>query len=79
MTPEVIDAKKKIRYLSTLSSLEYERQRENAAEDLGIRVSVLDREVSMAKPKEANENPFFDVILPWDDPNVPMTVEHGSL
>ena len=68
MTPEVIDAKKKIRYLSTLSSLEYERQRENAAEDLGIRVSVLDREVSMAKPKEANENPFFDVILPWDDP-----------
>lgn len=61
-------ASEKIKYLSTLPVLQYEQQRESAAENLGIRVSVLDKEVALAKPKEEINNAFFEPVVPWDNP-----------
>jgi putative DNA primase/helicase len=42
--------------LSKLSDADYDREREGAAEKLGIRVTTLDREVARRKPKKESDN-----------------------
>ena len=62
-----LTVKKEILGLAQLSVLEYELVREATAERLGIRVSVLDKEVALAKPKENVTQEFFEPVEAWDD------------
>ncbi len=48
--------------------MQYEQQRESVAENLGIRVSVLDKEVALVRPKEKINNAFFEPVIPWSSP-----------
>lgn len=61
--------KAKVIELSKLGRLEYEMQRAKAAEEIGIRVSALDRAVAetLAKDEAGPEDPFEDVE-PADNP-----------
>jgi putative DNA primase/helicase len=62
--------KAKIAELAALSVFDYERCREDEAKVLGARVSVLDKEVAAARPKEPDSDvpdPFEDVE-PWPEP-----------
>lgn len=55
--------------LTTLSALDYERQRGAKAKELNIRVSMLDKLVTAARPKDDTHdepNPFVDVEA-WPD------------
>ena len=60
----------KIAELSKLSPLEYEKCRENAATELGFRVSVLDKlvESQRPKPEENAGGDSFEMVEPWPDP-----------
>lgn len=59
--------------LAKLPLLEYDTRREEAAKDLGIRVSTLDAEVAKARPVDV-ENPddahadVVESLEPWSDP-----------
>lgn len=59
-----------IRKLASVSSLEYEKVREAEAERLGIRVSALDKEVSLArraKQEEGGMAPLLRTMEPWPE------------
>ncbi len=65
----------KIVELAELSPIEYERRREKAAQDMGIRVSVLDSEVDQARKKIKGEDKdvsgtrlVFEEPEPWSEP-----------
>ncbi|MBN4055561.1 DUF3631 domain-containing protein [bacterium AH-315-K03] len=61
-----------INTLATLSDLEYERQRESAAEQLGIkRISILDKLVKhrrLALDADTENNELTQGIIPWEHP-----------
>nr|WP_320010551.1 DUF3631 domain-containing protein [uncultured Desulfobulbus sp.] len=68
------DPEAMVRYLASLSAIEYEQKRKAVAEALGVRASALDKAVKEAgKGKEENDLPF-DEPEPWPDP-----VEPGEL
>lgn len=53
--------------IEELSELEYEQRRDDAAKELKVRVSVLDKEVQAARPNDTEReeaSPFNDVE-PW--------------
>lgn len=57
--------------LATLSPLDYDREREAAAERLGIRVSTLDTEVAAVRPKPAatdGRHVELPAVEPWPRP-----------
>ena len=59
--------------LSRLSGFDYDRRREEAADDLGVRRSSLDREVEARRARqreEAGPAPLFGhwVVEPWPEP-----------
>jgi putative DNA primase/helicase len=66
------DEQAKIQQLSTLSELEYQRQRSSAAKELGIGVPALDRLVSKKRIELAAEAapPLFShwAVKPWPEP-----------
>lgn len=77
ITPETHGAdglEGRIRELATLPILEYERRREREAKSLGVRVTVLDQEVSRGRPREGGEGGgcghAFDFVEPeiWREP-----------
>ncbi len=59
--------------LANLPPLEYDTRREEAAKDIGIRVSTLDAEVAKVRPIDI-ENPddapaeVVETLEPWPDP-----------
>lgn len=57
-----------IQNLSQLRPIEYELVRESTAARLGVRVSILDKEVAVKRPKEEGDQNFFDPVEIWDDP-----------
>ncbi|MBM9615985.1 DUF3631 domain-containing protein [Desulfobulbus rhabdoformis] len=72
--PEEDDPEAMVRYLASLSAIEYEQKRRAVAEALGVRASALDRAVKEAgQGKEENSLPFNEPD-PWPDP-----VEPGEL
>ena len=50
---EALEGDKKIDELARLSAIEYDRRRERAAKDLGVRISVLDKEVKTCRTRFA--------------------------
>lgn len=63
--------------LAALHSLEYERVREAEAQRLGVRVGVLDKEVSIARrarQEDGGKAAMFPTVEPW-----PETVEGAAL
>jgi putative DNA primase/helicase len=57
--------------LSLLHSLEYEQVREPEAQRLGVRVGVLDKEVSIARrtrQEDGGKAAMFPTVVPWPDP-----------
>ena len=55
--------------LAGLSPVEYDREREAAAEKLGIRVATLDAEISKLRPKESvADSILFPELPPWPEP-----------
>lgn len=75
VTPEIVPFSKSkdeatIEELAQLPPINYEQQREAKAKEMNFRVSVLDKLVQEARPKEVNNeapNPF-DAVEPWADP-----------
>jgi putative DNA primase/helicase len=68
--PESIDHNTEIERLVKLDAIEYDREREKAAERLGVRVGTLDDEVKkrrQASRGESDESPHWRVE-PWGDP-----------
>jgi putative DNA primase/helicase len=68
-----VDDQLAVARLAALSDIEYEREREPAAEELGLRVAVLDRLVRAArgdrqKPDGRGRPLVFDEVEPWDEP-----------
>lgn len=59
-----------IEQLAKLDLVAYDRQREKAAESLGIRVSTLDAEVARRRPAtvSADDRELFPVVEPWSLP-----------
>jgi putative DNA primase/helicase len=65
-----IDTDKEIQRLASLPVVQYERERTNAAAQLGMRTSVLDAAVKAARPTEAKgQGRVFELpsIEPWHD------------
>ena len=63
-----VDAK--IAELACLSPVDYDRQRQAVAEDLGIRISTLDSEVERQRPRsddDAASTDAMEAIEPWPD------------
>ena len=62
-----IDAR--LEELAALDDVDYERQRKSAAEQLGLRASVLDREVArLRENRRADDRPeFLQPVKPWED------------
>ncbi len=63
----------KISELAKLSPIEYDKCREKAAKELGIRASTLDAEVTKARPSSESDSAsgsamLFDEPEPWPDP-----------
>ncbi len=62
----------RIAALAVLSLVDYERQREEAAEALGVRVSILDKLVLAQRPAgdsdAAGDAVMFPELDPWPDP-----------
>ena len=63
-----------LQHLATLSSLQYDRQRKDAAKRLGITLSTLDKEVEKlrsqnvdANANHQDESDIFPLIEPWPD------------
>ncbi len=69
-----------LQVLSELRPLEYELARESVAERLGVRVSILDKEVALLRPKRGEDKNFFDLVEVWDDfvPGRPLVLELAS-
>lgn len=66
-TPDTDDVA--ILELATMPVIEYERCREAKAEELGIRVSVLDKLVESKRPKEEPKSvSIVDEVEPWETP-----------
>lgn len=60
---------KRMAELATLSAVEYDRQREAAAQALGIRLSTLDAEVAARHANEQqDDSAMFPEITPWPEP-----------
>ena len=57
--------------LAELSPLDYDRIRESKAEEMGIRVSTLDKMVSKAQKSENSEGLGLDDVQPWPKPIEP--------
>lgn len=57
----------KVAELAELSPLEYEKCRETKAKEMGVRVSVLDKEVSIVRPQaDDDDSPDpFETVEPW--------------
>ncbi len=56
-----------IQHLASLSTLDYERERKDAANKLGIRTAVLDKMVRDVKEQEElHTGLVFDDVEPWD-------------
>ena len=68
--PRIDDAL--IEELATLSPIEYERRREEAAAELSIRVSTLDQEVDRRRPRPDADGSgsaiLFEEYEPWPEP-----------
>lgn len=60
--------------LAALPLLEYERVRESEAERLGVRVSVLDKQVGTARRAEETPGLDFEEVEPWAHPVDPATL-----
>ncbi len=59
----------KITDLAALSTLEYEKRRDQAAKDMNIRVSVLDRMVRAEQRKSEDTSGFsLHEVEPWPEP-----------
>lgn len=55
--------------LAAMPTLDYERCREAKAEELGVRVSALDKMVDAKRPRnEPTTNSIVDEIEPWESP-----------
>jgi putative DNA primase/helicase len=63
-----IDLEKRIMELSVLPPIEYDRQRQKAAEELGIRVSTLDKVVDTARPQPVGVSECSGTAILYDDP-----------
>ena len=66
------ESDEKIDELARLSAIEYDRRRERAAKDLGVRISVLDKEVKTCRTRlalEAEPPPLFPHwhVEPWPE------------
>ncbi len=58
----------RIAELATLPPLEYDRQREAAAKELGVRVGTLDAEVAALRAREQqDDDAMFPEIVPWPE------------
>ncbi len=59
-----------IQELSTLSAIDYDRQREAYAQKLGIRITTLDDAVKAKREKNKNSDQsiIFSAIEPWHEP-----------
>lgn len=66
--PPAKDMETRMAELAKMTPLDYERVREAEAKALGVRVSILDREVEARRPKSEDETaePFEDVE-PWPE------------
>jgi hypothetical protein len=60
--------------LGTLNPLEYERVRETEAARLGVRVTVLDRQVAAARRVEVDAGLSLQDIDPWPEPVDPAAL-----
>jgi hypothetical protein len=65
-----IDADAEVKRLAALSSLQYERERDDAAKVLGVRVSALDKEVRDVRGAndDANDDEVVEELDPWFEP-----------
>ncbi|OFW87509.1 MAG: hypothetical protein A3J37_07265 [Alphaproteobacteria bacterium RIFCSPHIGHO2_12_FULL_45_9] len=54
--------------LASLSALEYDRVRDHEAKALGVRVSVLDKEISLTRQVTPQSFDMFPTIQPWENP-----------
>lgn len=62
--------------LAAMSPLEYERVREDEAQRLGVRLSILDQEVEKLRKKtdDTGADTMFPAIRPWAEPIEPAEV-----
>lgn len=64
-----IAAADRVEALAALSPIEYDRQRDAAAQALGVRVSTLDAEVAVRRASVApTDGAMFAEITPWPEP-----------
>jgi putative DNA primase/helicase len=67
-----VDVDREIARLAKLPRVEYERERKGAAERLGMRVAVLDKDVNAERPKGSVPGQGRDLVLtepePWQEP-----------
>lgn len=60
-----IDDDKRLNELAALDPFEYERQRMIAAKQLGVRPSVLDREIMKRRELQLSQTGFLEPTVPW--------------
>jgi len=56
-----------LKFLSTISELEYDRQRKQFAKKLGVRPSTLDRLVQMVRKTQEQQSIVLDNVQPWSE------------
>ncbi|MEC7118815.1 MAG: DUF3631 domain-containing protein, partial [Pseudomonadota bacterium] len=69
--PATLDTESELNRLASLSVIEYEQQRSNAAKALGMRASALDRiikGIQADQDEQASGSDIFDYVKPWDEP-----------
>jgi putative DNA primase/helicase len=69
-TAMVADDNERLDQLAQLTLIEYDRQRKQAAKELGISIATLDIEIKIRRAQLAAENGkgFLQLPEPWDDP-----------
>lgn len=65
-----VDLEAELKRLAALSPLEYDQQREKAANDLRVRVGTLDKEVAKARYINGDEDDdaVIEELSPWSEP-----------
>ena len=69
--PATLDTESELNRLASLSPVDYEQQRSNAAKALGMRASALDKIVKGIQAddeEQASGSDIFDYVKPWDEP-----------
>ncbi len=66
--PEKFSTEAKVNELAKMSPLEYDKVRKEVADELGVRITTLDREVKNSRKKNDEEQTgIFPIVDPWHE------------